>query len=109
MLYVDVAHYVAVIESLQLFFLSFADFFFFSSRRRHTRSLCDWSSDVCSSDLSAGSFCLFCENGPAGLPILTNVSPAARAGTAPATSAMPAPITNKIFFGRHPLDRKSVV
>src|SRR5438132_4830513 len=28
--------------------------FFFSSRRRHTRSLCDWSSDVCSSDLLAG-------------------------------------------------------
>src|SRR5436190_7633295 len=26
--------------------------FFFSSRRRHTRSLCDWSSDVCSSDLA---------------------------------------------------------
>src|SRR5438034_5661857 len=25
--------------------------FLFSSRRRHTRSLCDWSSDVCSSDL----------------------------------------------------------
>src|SRR6476646_3421084 len=29
-------------------------FFFFSSRRRHTISLCDWSSDVCSSDLTAG-------------------------------------------------------
>src|SRR5215204_1814143 len=29
-------------------------FFFFSSRRRHTRSLCDWSSDVCSSDLRFG-------------------------------------------------------
>src|SRR5215204_7359058 len=29
-------------------------FFFFSSRRRHTRSLCDWSSDVCSSDLVPG-------------------------------------------------------
>src|SRR5215211_3150141 len=29
-------------------------FFFFSSRRRHTRSLCDWSSDVCSSDLVKG-------------------------------------------------------
>src|SRR5436190_14951401 len=28
-------------------------FFFFSSRRRHTRSLFDWSSDVCSSDLPA--------------------------------------------------------
>src|SRR5690349_21953228 len=27
-------------------------FFFFSSRRRHTRSLRDWSSDVCSSDLN---------------------------------------------------------
>src|SRR5260221_6720064 len=27
--------------------------FFFSSRRRHTRSLCDWSSDVCSSDLQS--------------------------------------------------------
>src|SRR5947207_10334258 len=32
-----------------IFFFGF--FFFFSSRRRHTRSLCDWSSDVCSSDL----------------------------------------------------------
>src|SRR5260221_11276297 len=31
--------------------LHFIVFFFFSSRRRHTRSLCDWSSDVCSSDL----------------------------------------------------------
>src|SRR5215212_10591153 len=28
-------------------------FFFFSSRRRHTRCLSDWSSDVCSSDLRA--------------------------------------------------------
>src|SRR5699024_11399022 len=27
--------------------------FFFSSRRRHTRSKRDWSSDVCSSDLSS--------------------------------------------------------
>src|SRR5260370_5406917 len=26
-------------------------YFFFSSRRRHTRFKCDWSSDVCSSDL----------------------------------------------------------
>src|SRR6266567_2984422 len=29
-------------------------FFFFSSRRRHTRFDCDWSSDVCSSDLDDG-------------------------------------------------------
>src|SRR5438132_7969708 len=28
---------------------------FFLSRRRHTSSLCDWSSDLCSSDLSDGA------------------------------------------------------
>src|SRR5690349_9671514 len=31
---------------------NFVGFFFFSSRRRHTSSLRDWSSDVCSSDLT---------------------------------------------------------
>src|SRR5699024_5805725 len=31
--------------------LVFIFYFFFSSRRRHTRSKRDWSSDVCSSDL----------------------------------------------------------
>src|SRR6267143_3897978 len=31
----------------------FLFFFFFSSRRRHTIWNCDWSSDVCSSDLEA--------------------------------------------------------
>src|SRR3712207_2510699 len=35
-------------------FVSF--FFFFSSRRRHTRYWRDWSSDVCSSDLSLGLY-----------------------------------------------------
>src|SRR5207245_5460284 len=34
---------------------SFSFFFFFSSRRRHTRCYRDWSSDVCSSDLTARS------------------------------------------------------
>src|SRR5689334_24499673 len=33
--------------------LSSRSAFFFSSRRRHTRWNCDWSSDVCSSDLQA--------------------------------------------------------
>src|SRR6266853_2721056 len=33
-------------------------FFFFSSRRRHTRFDCDWSSDVCSSDLSTTGRCI---------------------------------------------------
>src|SRR5207237_3507148 len=32
-------------------------YFFFSSRRRHTRFKCDWSSDVCSSDLFTRPTC----------------------------------------------------
>src|SRR5438093_6181848 len=32
--------------------LQYICFFFFSSRRRHTRLVSDWSSDVCSSDLA---------------------------------------------------------
>src|SRR5260221_5964327 len=49
--------------------------FFFSSRRRHTRSLCDWSSDVCSSDLdnerlnSRLSFILFLAASGIGIAI----------------------------------------
>src|SRR5204862_1382388 len=39
-------------------------FFFFSSRRRHTRSLRDWSSDVCSSDLEISY--IHAEGYPAG-------------------------------------------
>src|SRR5206468_5171054 len=35
-------------------------FFFFSSRRRHTRSDRDWSSDVCSSDLYIGAYFGWC-------------------------------------------------
>src|SRR2546430_13318534 len=40
--------------------------FFFSSRRRHTRFDCDWSSDVCSSDLIEWSEKIF-ESTPADL------------------------------------------
>src|SRR5438093_10850826 len=36
--------------------------FFFSSRRRHTRLVSDWSSDVCSSDLKC--FVFFTHNKP---------------------------------------------
>src|SRR5437899_9492264 len=35
-----------------VFYFLFFVLFFFSSRRRHTRCLSDWSSDVCSSDLT---------------------------------------------------------
>src|SRR5207237_7014576 len=36
-------------------FMFFFFCFFFSSRRRHTRFKCDWSSDVCSSDLPSAA------------------------------------------------------
>src|SRR2546422_1096487 len=38
-------------------------FFFFSSRRRHTRCSRDWSSDVCSSDLGTRAFDLILKDG----------------------------------------------
>ena len=40
-------------------------FFFFSSRRRHTRLVSDWSSDVCSSDLTT----VDADPSPAGEPV----------------------------------------
>src|SRR3989442_4309049 len=41
-----------VLHLAQLAFRAVPLFFFFSSRRRHTRCGRDWSSDVCSSDLN---------------------------------------------------------
>src|SRR2546427_115945 len=47
-------YHCVLLEYMHLRFLLFCfSFFFFSSRRRHTRFDCDWSSDVCSSDLLA--------------------------------------------------------
>src|SRR5699024_11330216 len=44
--------YHVVFSSISYILLSSVCVFFFSSRRRHTRSKRDWSSDVCSSDLA---------------------------------------------------------
>src|SRR5699024_11355342 len=46
---------IAYVCSFSCFHLLLTPFviFFFSSRRRHTRSKRDWSSDVCSSDLTS--------------------------------------------------------
>src|SRR5215211_5738793 len=53
--------------------------FFFSSRRRHTRSLCDWSSDVGSSDLTArGAWTCTFSGGPPGWSWAARASTAAR-------------------------------
>src|SRR2546426_4279468 len=41
-------------------------FFFFSSRRRHTRLQGDWSSDVCSSDLTCSWSIRAAHMGPSG-------------------------------------------
>src|SRR5262245_20228922 len=47
MCYVVMSFFTPHVQTLESQLLSF----FFSSRRRHTRCLSDWSSDVCSSDL----------------------------------------------------------
>src|SRR5947199_974867 len=44
--------------------------FFFSSRRRHTRCLSDWSSDVCSSDLDAAQLASLSDETPEGRSIV---------------------------------------
>src|SRR2546422_6012859 len=46
-------------------------FFFFSSRRRHTRCSRDWSSDVCSSDLCASTAVIYLVQYTGGFPIVT--------------------------------------
>src|SRR5438270_14093697 len=48
-------------------YLTYVDFFafFFSSRGRHTRFDCDWSSDVCSSDLLTGAVPVLYDGHPA--------------------------------------------
>src|SRR5207245_5035863 len=45
-------HYALLLRLFSFCVVFFFLFFFFSSRRRHTRCYRDWSSDVCSSDLS---------------------------------------------------------
>ena len=60
----DAVPVFVVLVVLVVFVVVFIVLFFFSSRRRHTRLVRDWSSDVCSSDLVlsiplAGSSLLF--------------------------------------------------
>src|SRR5690349_24228843 len=58
--------------TLTLFYVTEgSSLFFFSSRRLHTRSLRDWSSDVCSSDLERRMEELDVRAGEHGLPVRT--------------------------------------
>src|SRR5204862_2834258 len=50
-----IVHPLKTQTSFFILVYSIVHFFFFSSRRRHTISLRDWSSDVCSSDLKDSS------------------------------------------------------
>src|SRR6266496_6298160 len=71
-------------------------FFFFSSRRRHTRSLRDWSSDVCSSDL------------PPPRPPAAGAAGRGGAGTSPGRRGPPARAGGDGggVFGREPVVRR---
>src|SRR2546430_11190749 len=82
--------------------------FFFSSRRRHTRFDCDWSSDVCSSDLHSifpteREQEIYLNEVLASGSIPMQIEVLAYAGY-----HYPIPLLERMA-NRYPLDRKSVV
>src|SRR2546421_1663344 len=83
--------------------------FFFSSRRRHTRSDRDWSSDVCSSDLlTVGrSDASPAQSEPPLPPLVPSGKCSSVRFITPSDSEMAFPMGASTFFRR--LDRKSVV
>src|SRR5215467_7830264 len=74
-------------------------FFFFSSRRRHTRLQGDWSSDACSSDLRAA--------GPDGLE--SRRAPPTQTRTAVARSTMLSTFARDHFICRYSHCRKRTI
>src|SRR2546430_8378717 len=85
-------------------------FFFFSSRRRHTRFDCDWSSDVCSSDLAQFSHDLILvdEAGNRRRSLARPASNPAARRRSDTREALPELQANLAVRG-HVRDRKSVV
>src|SRR5207248_7557198 len=82
-------------------------FFFFSSRRRHTRSYGDWSSDVCSSDLQVPDLpgreltCPFHANGLCHWPgPADNLGPAAPAASQTQRADFPLVLTAPTLNGK---------
>src|SRR5689334_24129196 len=83
--------------------------FFFSSRRRHTRWNCDWSSDVCSSDLQDLHGDVLAATDPGGLDEAR--VRAAAAGFVGESLQVPPMVSARKVGGQrlYRLDRKSVV
>src|SRR5207247_1467291 len=73
------------------------DFFFFSSRRRHTRSTRDWSSDVCSSDLPTETLTTTPTESPTPTATPT-ATPTITPTETPAIVPTPTPIGNDISY-----------
>src|SRR5260370_891307 len=65
--------------------------FFFSSRRRHTRFKCDWSSDVCSSDLRSLKRTAGARRTVSPLPVAASPSPISRWTRERRRAAIPGP------------------
>src|SRR5260370_24453905 len=82
---VSVHFYSIVLRVIFACVVFFGLFFFFSSRRRHTRFKCDWSSDVCSSDLAWG----YVDHAPLA-PFLARLSGALLGDSLPALRFLPA-------------------
>src|SRR5437899_3828171 len=84
--------------------------FFFSSRRRHTRCLSDWSSDVCSSDLAAIAAPATGTAAVAASATAAAATEAAATATAAAAATAAAVLLTRLGLvdGQRP-DRKSVV
>src|SRR2546429_2583403 len=83
-------------------------FFFFSSRRRHTRCSRDWSSDVCSSDLSVAIV-----SGPGAQDALVMIQGSPLKSSVRAEVLDPTSAMKGFRLGKYDLviesDRKSVV
>src|SRR5882672_10139965 len=80
--------------------MGYVGLFFFSSRRRHTRSLCDWSSDVCSSDLPRETLTQTWEEA-AMRPFPAERYGAVRSGAADA--ALVARLADRLLTAKHPV------
>src|SRR2546427_8597220 len=74
-------------------------FFFFSSRRRHTRFDCDWSSDVCSSDLERFAVQVNRKRKTIALTPLENFSGNSSGVALPISFTEDAPLTRGSFNG----------